>query len=58
MKTLIITALLVFSAANLSTAETVLVEAESFDNPGGWVVDQQSMDQTSQYAQPWRARCQ
>ncbi len=24
---------------------TVLVEAEGFDNPGGWVVDQQSMDQ-------------
>lgn len=26
-------------------AETVLVEAESFENLGGWVVDQQFMDQ-------------
>jgi hypothetical protein len=25
--------------------QTILVEAESFDNPGGWVVDQQFMDQ-------------
>ncbi len=27
------------------TSETVLVEAESFENLGGWVVDQQFMDQ-------------
>ena len=26
-------------------AQTVLVEAEGFDNPGGWVIDQQAMDQ-------------
>lgn len=28
-----------------SSTETILIEAESFDNKGGWVVDQQSMDQ-------------
>ncbi|MBN1509715.1 MAG: FAD-dependent oxidoreductase [Sedimentisphaerales bacterium] len=26
-------------------AQQVLIEAEAFDDPGGWVVDQQSMDQ-------------
>jgi hypothetical protein len=28
-----------------SDTSTVLVEAESFDSPGGWVIDQQFMDQ-------------
>ncbi|MHC4397031.1 MAG: FAD-dependent oxidoreductase [Planctomycetota bacterium] len=37
--------LLFLSVANVSIAATVLVEAENFDNLGGWVVDQQSMDQ-------------
>ena len=39
---------LVFSfslAAVLSAQPAVLVEAESFSNHGGWVIDQQSMDQ-------------
>lgn len=29
----------------LAEAQTVLIEAEGFDRPGGWVVDQQFMDQ-------------
>ena len=33
-----------FSAVNVS-AVTVLIEVENFDDLGGWVVDQQSMDQ-------------
>lgn len=33
-----------FSAVNVLAA-TVLVEAENFDDLGGWVLDQQSMDQ-------------
>ena len=45
MNILIAVVLLVLSAVNVSAAETVLVEAENFDNSGGWVVDQQSMDQ-------------
>ena len=28
----------------VALGETVLVEAESFSNRGGWVIDQQSMD--------------
>ncbi len=28
-----------------AVSEHVLIEAESFENPGGWVVDQQFMDQ-------------
>ena len=28
-----------------SRAQTIFIEAESFDNKGGWVIDQQSMDQ-------------
>ncbi len=42
---LVAVVLLVLSAVNVSAVETVLVEAENFDNSGGWVVDQQSMDQ-------------
>jgi len=33
-----------YSAVELG-AQQVLIEAEAFDDPGGWVVDQQSMDQ-------------
>jgi len=33
------------SIAAGTQAQTVLVEAEGFDTPGGWVVDQQCMDQ-------------
>jgi hypothetical protein len=36
---------LIFSSATLGRTATVLVEAESFAEPGGWVIDQQSMDQ-------------
>ena len=32
------------SATALSAETTVLVEAESFQNVGGWVTDQQAMD--------------
>lgn len=32
-------------AAGAKDVSLVLIEAESFDNPGGWVVDQQFMDQ-------------
>jgi hypothetical protein len=34
-----------FATAARLSADIVLVEAESFKNPGGWVIDQQSMDQ-------------
>jgi len=33
------------SVASAAGAGSVLVEAEGFENPGGWVVDQQFMDQ-------------
>ncbi len=36
---------LVTSLSSLSTAETILVEAEGFEDLGGWVIDQQFMDQ-------------
>jgi hypothetical protein len=35
----------VTTAATGATAQTVLVEAEAFENPGGWVRDSQFMDQ-------------
>ncbi|MHC4179130.1 MAG: hypothetical protein ACYSWU_16575, partial [Planctomycetota bacterium] len=35
----------VAAAANAERPPTVLVEAEGFEDPGGWVVDQQFMDQ-------------
>ncbi len=38
----ILCVLLLYSAAG---AQTILLEAESFEDPGGWVVDQQFMDQ-------------
>ena len=34
-----------FAAATALRAQTVLVEAERFETPGGWVLDQQFMDQ-------------
>ncbi|MCP4262883.1 MAG: FAD-dependent oxidoreductase [Planctomycetes bacterium] len=42
-KLLLVTLLLLF--ASITAAQTILVEAEAFTNHGGWVVDQQFMDQ-------------
>ena len=39
------TLLLVFCSAISVSAQDLLVEAESFDNPGGWVVDPQFVEQ-------------
>jgi len=36
---------LLYSIVSTASADTILVEAESFENLGGWVVDQQFMDQ-------------
>jgi hypothetical protein len=36
--------LLLLATINLVAQHAVLVEAESFDNKGGWMVDQQFMD--------------
>ena len=36
---------LLLSLASLAEAQTILIEAESFENLGSWVVDQQFMDQ-------------
>ena len=36
--------ILICSCASLALGNVVLVEAESFSNRGGWVIDQQSMD--------------
>ena len=36
---------LLYSVVSTASADTILVEAEGFDNHGGWVVDQQFMDQ-------------
>ncbi len=36
--------LLSYNIGNCKKSSSVLVEAESFDNKGGWVIDQQSMD--------------
>jgi hypothetical protein len=36
---------LILSCSAASAGRHILVEAEAFDDPGGWVVDQQSMDQ-------------
>jgi hypothetical protein len=44
MKKLIITALLLVTVLLQSIANNVFLEAENFDNKGGWVVDQQFMD--------------
>jgi FAD dependent oxidoreductase len=37
--------LFLMSLISVAGATTVLVEADGFDNPGGWVLDQQAMDQ-------------
>ena len=42
---LLVFALLLSVLVSCSRAQTVLVEAESFANRGGWVIDQQFMDQ-------------
>ena len=39
------TMLVVSLAATIGVADTVLIEAEAFDDHGGWVLDQQFMDQ-------------
>ncbi len=44
MKNLIISILLVSSTFMQLAAKNVFIEAESFENKGGWVVDQQFMD--------------
>src|SRR5262245_18697895 len=44
MLRLIMSALLLLSCTLAFAAECVLVEAESFEDTGGWVVDQQFMD--------------
>ncbi len=36
---------LLYSVVSTASADTVLLEAESFEDPGGWVIDQQFMDQ-------------
>ncbi len=41
----LVVAIAILSVASAFGAETVLVEAESFADTGGWVIDQQFMDQ-------------
>ena len=41
----LVVVLLILATAGPVSAATVLVEAERFDDPGGWVLDQQFMDQ-------------
>jgi hypothetical protein len=36
---------LLYSVISTASADTILVEAESFEDVGGWVIDQQFMDQ-------------
>jgi len=38
-------ATVLLAAISIAPAHTILVEAESFENLGGWVIDQQAMDQ-------------
>ncbi len=44
MKNVLLGTILSLALACCTQAATVLVEAEGFDNRGGWVVDQQSID--------------
>ncbi len=44
MKKLIFTALVIASTILQSSANSLFIEAENFQNKGGWVVDQQFMD--------------
>ncbi len=39
-----LSALITIISSCQNQSKTVIVEAENFDNPGGWVVDQQSID--------------
>jgi hypothetical protein len=45
VRSIMICVTLLLSFASITAAETILVEAEAFTNHGGWVVDQQFMDQ-------------
>jgi len=45
MKKYLFLAAILFSLLSISNAQSVLVEAESFTNKGGWVVDQQFVEQ-------------
>lgn len=45
MKKYLLVWLLIFSCWSIASAANLFVEAESFRNKGGWVVDQQFMDQ-------------
>ncbi len=45
MKNILFIAFLLFTGLGNGIAQTILVEAESFANKGGWVVDQQFMDE-------------
>lgn len=46
MKNKVITIILLILWGSISlSAQLIFIEAESFDNRGGWVIDQQSMDQ-------------
>ena len=45
MRVMLVLALTLCASAAFAAGQTVLVEAEGFDDLGGWVVDQQAMDQ-------------
>ncbi|MBC8468908.1 MAG: FAD-dependent oxidoreductase [Planctomycetes bacterium] len=45
VRSILICVTLLLSFASITAAETILVEAEAFTNHGGWVLDQQFMDQ-------------
>ena len=42
---LLLACAILVGSISLARAATILVEAESFQDPGGWVIDTQSMDQ-------------
>ena len=47
--------LTILSSSQVAEARhSVLVEAEAFDDVGGWVIDQQFMDLMSQVESMWR----
>ncbi|MCP4609441.1 MAG: FAD-dependent oxidoreductase [Planctomycetes bacterium] len=45
IRSILLCVTLLLSFASVTAAQTILVEAEAFTNHGGWVVDQQFMDQ-------------
>jgi hypothetical protein len=45
IRSILICVTLLLSFASITAAQTILIEAEAFTNHGGWVVDQQFMDQ-------------